>query len=151
MYKVGYFGCVPVSDCTSEPYDCASVLRRNPGAESGVYTICSFGESHSVFCDMETDGGGWTVRTHLFYFKFSILHFNISSYYIIWLNMNISGAYYYESWHLIWWVCVSNLIHNWLTMYVGNPKIYVGDTKPYVWPNRPQAIRRSYQVLHGRY
>ena len=46
-----------------KPIDCADILRRNLVAESGIYTIYPQGEAQSVFCDMETDCGGWTVRT----------------------------------------------------------------------------------------
>ena len=48
-----------------ESFDCADILERNPGAVSQVYTIYPHGESHSVFCDMDTDLGGWTVRIFL--------------------------------------------------------------------------------------
>ncbi len=60
--KIMYFGLV----AEHEPFDCADILQRNPTAGSGVYNIYPLGESHSVFCDMETDLGGWTVRTCLF-------------------------------------------------------------------------------------
>ncbi|GBN65632.1 hypothetical protein AVEN_245644-1, partial [Araneus ventricosus] len=44
--------------------DCAEVLR-NGYNESGVYTIwpksrVTNDKSIDVFCDMDTDGGGWT-------------------------------------------------------------------------------------------
>ncbi|GBN16460.1 Techylectin-5A [Araneus ventricosus] len=50
---------------TSSPMDCAEVLR-NGYNESGVYTIwpksrVTNDKSIDVFCDMDTDGGGWTV------------------------------------------------------------------------------------------
>ncbi|XP_037077282.1 techylectin-5B-like [Pollicipes pollicipes] len=45
------------------PADCAAVQQRHQ--RSGVYTIfppvCGNGGGIRVFCDMETDGGGWTV------------------------------------------------------------------------------------------
>ncbi len=47
----------------NDPTDCAAILGRNPAADSGVYTIRLFGKYHSVYCDMGTDLGGWTVRT----------------------------------------------------------------------------------------
>ena len=47
---------------TDQPLDCSDILRRNPAAESGLYTIYPLGQPHSAFCDMETDRGGWTVR-----------------------------------------------------------------------------------------
>ncbi|XP_034016256.1 angiopoietin-4-like [Thalassophryne amazonica] len=43
------------------PSDCASLYHRGV-RRSGVYTvILSAGATVSVFCDMETEGGGWTV------------------------------------------------------------------------------------------
>ena len=45
------------------PADCAAIQQRHQ--RSGVYTIfppvCGNGGGLRVFCDMDTDGGGWTV------------------------------------------------------------------------------------------
>ncbi|XP_071944874.1 ficolin-2-like [Antedon mediterranea] len=43
--------------------DCTEVKSVLPTAQSGVYVIkvCESCEIKEVFCDMETDGGGWTV------------------------------------------------------------------------------------------
>ena len=42
---------------------CKQQLTRDSTAASGVYTMCGRGDSddYDVFCDMETDGGGWTM------------------------------------------------------------------------------------------
>ena len=42
--------------------DCADVLARDPSSTSGVYSIIVTGQPRKlVWCDMDTDGGGWTV------------------------------------------------------------------------------------------
>ncbi|KAH6933959.1 hypothetical protein HPB50_019347 [Hyalomma asiaticum] len=46
-----------------EPRQCSDLLRAGQ-RNSGVYTIYhrkAFRKGQDVFCDMETDGGGWTV------------------------------------------------------------------------------------------
>lgn len=46
------------------PNDCTSLHNMNCGLPSGLYTIkIPFLNHVTVFCDMEKDGGGWTVRT----------------------------------------------------------------------------------------
>lgn len=45
------------------PIDCDDVYRRDNTSSSGVYAIYPGGPTSPlhVFCDMETDGGRWTV------------------------------------------------------------------------------------------
>ena len=42
---------------------CASILLSDPTAQSGVYTIedPDTGGDLNVFCDMDSDDGGWTL------------------------------------------------------------------------------------------
>ncbi|XP_052265849.1 neurogenic locus notch homolog protein 2-like isoform X3 [Dreissena polymorpha] len=50
-------------DVALPPNDCSDLLNRNSVVQSGVYYITT-PVSHTkiqVFCDMDTDGGGWTV------------------------------------------------------------------------------------------
>jgi hypothetical protein len=55
--------CDEVDDCAS----CAAWLASDPALTSGVYAVRpTDAESLDVYCDMETDGGGWTLVASTF-------------------------------------------------------------------------------------
>ncbi len=50
------------ADAGALPVSCQAIKQQNPGAVSNVYTIAPIaGASQSVFCEMISDGGGWTA------------------------------------------------------------------------------------------
>ena len=54
-----------ISSHESPPQDCSDILRNNSDSESGMYPI-NVGDDRTirmvdVWCDMDTEGGGWTV------------------------------------------------------------------------------------------
>ena len=48
---------------SSSFYTCAEIKLSNPEKPSGQYSITVKGKAFNAFCDMDTDGGGWTLFT----------------------------------------------------------------------------------------
>ncbi len=53
--------------------DCADILANDPGAASGPYWVDPDGTgAFEAYCDMVTDGGGWTMLLNVWQFSYSL-------------------------------------------------------------------------------
>jgi hypothetical protein len=65
-YKSAYYDLITtkeilLSGIIQSPTSCKGVLELNPNAQTGIHEITKSGITSSVYCDMETAGGGWTA------------------------------------------------------------------------------------------
>lgn len=74
---LGFVASAPSESHFYLPIDCDDIYRHDNTSSSGVYTIYPGGPAAPlrVHCDMDTDGGRWTVSTTPIFFKSDFISF----------------------------------------------------------------------------
>jgi hypothetical protein len=76
---------VPESCVPGCSISCLAALQLDPSLASGTYTICahSGNERYDVYCDMETNGGGWTLVANINPSDGHVLTYNANSFWCL--------------------------------------------------------------------